>query len=156
MTIGMAIRHKSLGLGVYFTLSFVAFVVAALITDIAARMSIASASLSYATSAYLEYPRIVRSIILFVPFALVAAICAWLEKRVNLWGCLLIFLIAIGTLCFFYANGFWDAQLALSRRRWTAASLSVGLLPFIGLGIAIATGGVAIFVAQLDRRSLDG
>jgi len=152
----MANRSKTIGLGVYLTISALAFLAATLVTDVVARMSFSTASLPHAIGDHFKYAGFSHSIMMLIPFAAISLICARLEKFSKTRSSLAIFSISVAALVYFYASGFWSAQSALQQERWTASSLSVGILPFIGFGVAFVTICLAALASQLDRRERDG
>jgi hypothetical protein len=59
-------------------------------------------------------------------------------------------------LLYFYFRGHQDAQRALLEEHWTAAALSVGLLPFfIGIPVVLIVALAAATAANLDKRTSD-
>ncbi|MEZ5708580.1 MAG: hypothetical protein R3E02_04220 [Blastomonas sp.] len=152
----MTNRSKKIELGVYLSVSALAFLAATLVTDVIARISFSAVSLPYAIGDHFKYANLFHSILMLTPFAIISLICARLEIIVKTRSSLSIFLISTGALTYFYANGFWSAQSSLHQQRWTTSSLSVGLLPFIGFGIVFVTIFFAALATQLDRRDHDG
>jgi hypothetical protein len=60
------------------------------------------------------------------------------------------------TLLYFYFQGHQGAQLALLDEKWTAAALSIGLLPFfIGVPVVFAAWGAAALAAKFDPQMSD-
>jgi hypothetical protein len=60
----------------------------------------------------------------------IGLICAALQKRARTRSTAVIFAVGMLALLYFYFRGHQDAQRALLEEHWTAAALSVGLLPF--------------------------
>jgi hypothetical protein len=57
------------------------------------------------------------------------------------------------TLLYFYFQGHQAAEHAALKHMWTAASLSVGLLPiFVGAPVVVAVAGAGILAAKMDGR----
>jgi hypothetical protein len=53
----------------------------------------------------------------------------------------------------FYLNGFIGSEHALQQRKWTAAALSVGLMPVLSLFLMLGAAVVAVVVKGLDRNA---
>jgi Na+/H+ antiporter NhaD/arsenite permease-like protein len=67
---------------------------------------------------------------------------------------LLIFAVAMLTLLYFYFEGHQAAERAALQKMWTAAALSIGLLPFfIGGPVVLAVVGAGALAAKFDRRT---
>ena len=148
----MTIRRGPLGLRAYLVTSAFVFVTATSVTDVLARMEFSATSLESAIVAHFKYTGIIHYIALIAPFLLVSLICWRLDRFTRHRISLPIFFLSICVLGYFYAGGFWGTQAALHQGRWTAASLSVGLLPFIGLAIVFGSACLAALASMLDRR----
>ena len=59
--------------------------------------------------------------------------------------------VGLVALTAFYFNGFVGAEHALRARKWTAAALSVGLLPFMSIFLMVAVWVAVIIVRALLR-----
>jgi hypothetical protein len=65
-----------------------------------------------------------------------------------------MFALSLFTLSYFYFGGFHAAEQAMVDERWTAAALSIGLLPFfVGVPFVLALMGAAFIVRKLDRHN---
>jgi len=147
-----------MGLKVYLPLAVVAFVGATTGADLYARTSIAGETLSVALREHLHWARVefAGTVLLLAPFIAVALVCSWAEKKARSRSVALIFAVAILTLLYFYFQGHQGQQHAMLEQRWTAAALSVGLLPFfIGVPVVFASWGAGEFAAMFDGRMSD-
>jgi hypothetical protein len=140
---------------VYLPLSAASFLVATTGADVIARMTIANEPLTTALREHFYWAGVqfVGTSLLLAPFAGVALVCAGVEKRAQSRSAAFIFGAAMLVLIYFYFQGHQAAQHALLEQHWTAAALSIRLLPFfVGLPVAVTALGVGILVARFDRR----
>ncbi len=86
----------------------------------------------------------IGSLLLAAPFFGVGVVAANLAKGVSPFQAKVFFVSSAAALTALYLSGYWAAQQALLAQKWTAAALSVGLLPFKSILIlllaAIAAG----------------
>ena len=137
----------------YLLIALVAFFAAVTGSDLFARTTIAGDSFGYAVAEHLRSLEIVGIVILFVPFGGTALICGLANKRAKTRSVATIFCISMLVLGYFYFGGFQAAQHALLEKKWTAAALSVGLLPFfIGIPMLALVAIAAAVVARTDRQ----
>ena len=149
---------EPMGLKVYLPLALVVFLAATTGADIIARVSIAGETVAVALREHLYWAvgGFVGTIALLAPFLAVAVVCAHAEKRARSRSVGLIFAIAMLTLLTFYFQGHQGAQRALLEQKWTAAALSIGLLPFfLGIPLVLAVMGAATLAMKFDRRMSD-
>ena len=147
-----------MGLKVYLSLAVVMFLAATTGADLFARTSIAGEPFAEALREHLYWAGIQAegTLFLFAPFAAVAFVCAFAQKHARTRSVAPIFAIAMLTLLYFYFQGHQGAQYALLDHQWTAAALSVGLLPFfIGIPVVLVIMGAAALAAKLDDRTSD-
>ncbi|HVR90250.1 MAG TPA: hypothetical protein VHG29_04030 [Novosphingobium sp.] len=140
----------------YLLIALVGFIAAVTGSDLFARMTIAGEGFGFAVAEHLRWASltIVGLVLLFVPFGGVALICGGANKRAKTRSFAVVFFIAMAILGYFYFEGFQAAQHALLQNKWTAATLSVGLLPFfIGLPLLAVVAIAAAIVTQVDRQS---
>lgn len=145
-----------MGLKVYLPLAFVVFVAATLGSDLVARTSIAGETLGQAFSEHLYWAAVqaVGNILLLAPFVAVAFICGRTEKGARTRSSAVIFAVGMVSLFYFYFQGYQGAQRAMLDEYWTAAALSVGLLPFfIGVPVVLVALGAGLFATRFDRRA---
>lgn len=144
-----------MGLKVYLPLALVAFVAATIGADLVARTTIAGESVAFAIRDHLHWAGVqfVGTILLLAPFVAVAFVCARVAKKARSRSAFLIFALAMLTLLYFYFEGHQAAQQALKEEMWTAASLSIGLLPFfIGVPVLLAVIVAGTLATKFDRR----
>jgi uncharacterized membrane-anchored protein len=129
----------ALGLGV-FAICTVGF-------DVHARMTVGAETYEHALSEHLHYAG-VGSVLLSLPFiALGAGAAVFFTRKSAAYG-IIVFLIGVAILAFLYYRGYISSQVAMSNKRWTAAALSVGLLPFESFGVLIVLLGGALIAAR--------
>lgn len=139
----------------YLLIAIAIFLVAVTGSDLIARMTIAGDTLGVAVGGYLHWASLtlVGIIFLFVPFPVVALICGVANKRAKTRSAVALFVLAMAALTYFYFGGFQASQQAMLDEKWTAAALSIGLLPFfIGLPISGVAAIIAVVLSRLDRR----
>lgn len=136
----------------------VVFLAATTGADLLARMTIAGESFEVALRDHLYRAAVqfVGTILLLAPFVAVAWICARVEKQARSRSVFPIFAAAMLALLYFYFQGHLGAQHALLQKRWTAAALSIGLLPFFfGIPVVLAAIGAGALAIRFDRRMSD-
>jgi hypothetical protein len=142
-------------LKIYLPTALAAFAASTTGADVLARMNVACQQFEAALQESLYYLGVglVGTILLLAPFFTVAFICALAEKYGRTRSISIIFAVATAALIYFYFQGNFGAQEALKEKHWTAAALSVGLLPFfIGVPVALVTAAAAALAAKLDSR----
>lgn len=145
-----------MGLKIILPIAVVVFLVATTCADIAA--SIGGEPVAVALREHLYWARVqfVGTLLLLAPFVAVAIICARMEKQVRTRSASLIFALAMLALLYFYFQAYQSAERAALKQLWTAATLSVALLPFlIGLPVVLAVIGAGALAAKYDRRMSD-
>ena len=144
-----------MGLKVYLPVAVVVFLAATTGADLVARTSIGGQSFDAALQEHLYWAGVqfVGTIVLLAPFVAVALVCAFAEKHARTRSVLVIFALATLTLLYFYFQGYQAAERAMPQKMWTAAALSIGLLPFfIGVPVVLAAIGAGALAAKFDRR----
>lgn len=147
-----------MGLKGYLPLAVAVFLAATTGADLIARTSIAAEPLAFALREHLYYASVqfVGTIFLLAPFVTVAFVCSRAEKRARSRSVSVIFVAAMFALLYFYFQGHQGAQHAILEEKWTAATLSIGLLPFfIGVPVVLLAWGATSLAAKLDRRMSD-
>jgi hypothetical protein len=147
-----------MGLKGYLLPAVVAFLAATTGSDLIARTSIGGEPLGVALREHLYYAgvQVVGTIFLLAPFIGVAFVCSRAEKWTNSRSVCAIFAVGTFALLYFYFQGYQAAQHALLEEHWTAAALSIGMLPFfIGVPVVFAAWGAATLAAKLDPRMSD-
>ena len=136
-------------------IAVLAFLAATAGSDIFARMTIGDETLQQAVREHLYWAvlQAVGTILLIGPFVGVAFICAVFQKHVQTRSIFPIFTAAMAALLIFYFNGYQGAQHAMLQQKWTAATLSVGLLPFFpGIAVVLLVLGAGVLAAKFDSR----
>jgi hypothetical protein len=129
--------NKRVAYVVYLTVSVVLFVLANVGLGALSRMTIGGESYDYALSRYIYYAReqLLGTMLLLSPFLLLGCMAAGFSiKRSVVHGSTVLVVGAVLLLVLYY-KGYMDSEIAIKNRHWTAAALSVGLLPFQGLGV---------------------
>lgn len=147
-----------MGLKAYLPIALAVFLAATTGADLIARTSIAGQRFAVAWHEHLYWAgvQLVATVLLLAPFIAVAFVCALAERRARTRSVLLIFAAAMLTLLYFYFQAHQEAQRAALQHMWTAATLSVGLLPFfIGVPIVLVALGARALAAKFDRRMSD-
>lgn len=141
---------------IYLIAAVLLFLISTLGADIIARVRIAGEPFGLAINSTLnnmiENP--IGALFLFAPFLLVALICAGASaQKAHKYFSIIIFAIAMVVLVYSYFQGYSAAQHAMLEQKWTAAALSIGLLPFfVGIPLLLAI-GVAVAVSMLHRKA---
>jgi hypothetical protein len=144
-----------MGLKVYLPVAVVVFLAATAGGDLVARTSIAGQPFDVALQEHVYWAGVqfLGTLLLFAPFVAVAFVCAFADKRARTRSIVVIFAAAMLTLLYFYFQGYQAAERAMLQKMWTAATLSVGLLPFfIGIPVVLAAIGAGALAAKFDRR----
>lgn len=144
-----------MGLKVYLPLAVIAFIAATIGADIYARTSIGDEAFGSALSEHLYYASVqfVGTLFLSAPFVTVALICAWAERKSRSRIVTALFGSSMLVLLYFYFQGYLASQHAMQEEKWTAATLSIGLLPFfIGIPVVLVV-AVAIAASSFSHRS---
>jgi len=142
----------------YLLLASVVSVAATTGSDVVARMEVAGETFGYATRDHLSIAlnSWVGAIFLLAPFLIVGWTAAAIEKRARTRIAILVFAVGMVPLTYFYFHGYQAAQHALADEKWTAAALSIGLLPFfVGIPVLLLVGVTAAIAVGLDSRMSD-
>ena len=149
---------RGMALKVYLSAALLSFIGSTTVADVIARTSIGGQAFGHALRDHLYWAGVqgVGTILLLAPFVAVAVICAGVERRARTRSAAAIFAVATLTLAYFYFTGHLAAQQLLAEERWTAAALSIGLLPFfIGVPVVLVTVCAGAIAAGIDRRASD-
>lgn len=122
--------------------------------DLIARTSIGGEAFASAAREHLHYAvvQLPGTLFLLAPFVVVALICAVPGRRARSRSVIPVFAGAMLTLLYFYYHGHQGSQHALLEDKWTAAALSIGLLPFfIGIPVVLAVLCLVALATKLDR-----
>ncbi len=136
-------------------LAVLAFVVSTFGSDVVSRVLAGDASLEVAALEHVRFAAAqpVGSLMLFAPFAVAALLSLAVSARAGVRRGLALFGFTAATLLVLYYLGYDGARMALSKELWTAAALSVGLLPFLSVPILIvaAVAGFALVRTAAGR-----
>lgn len=138
----------------YLLLAALAFVIAVTGSDMFAKMAVSDLSIGQAFVQHLEWASLTvfGIVLLFAPYGAAALICAKLNERSRTGTAATLFALSLFVLSYFYFGGFYSAEQAMVDKRWTAAALSIGLLPFfVGVPFVLALIGAAFIARKLDR-----
>lgn len=144
-----------MGTKAYLTVAVVVFFAATSGADIIAKTSISGDTFLVALREHFYWAgmQFVGTMFLLAPFIAVAMTCGVAERRARSRWVIAIFFVAMSVLLYFYFEGYQAAEHAMLREMWTAATLSVGLLPFfIGIPVVLAAIGAGAIAAVLDPR----
>ena len=140
------------GAGIAFALSYS-------VSDVASRMIVARQSFSDAVGDHLDMALIppLLTLALAVPFAALAWLSYLLGCRNAVKRGIALLSLPSVVLAYFYYWGLHGQQQALLQEQWTAAALSVGLLPFfVGIPIVLCALGVYFVVKPRAAAHVHG
>jgi hypothetical protein len=113
--------------------------------NIWARVAVAGTDVATAASRSIEHPGGI--LILALPFVGAGVLASEVAFRTGTAKATAFLVLLSGALLWLYYRGHVNAEHALAQQKWTAASLEVGLLPFISVPIlivaAVLAGGLA-------------
>jgi hypothetical protein len=138
----------------YLALALVAFLVATTAADVYARVTIGAESFGKALGAHLYWAGVqfVGTLMLLMPFGFLAVIGAWVNDRTSQWKGVAIFSVPTLYLIYSYFEGYHASREAVLDERWTAATLSVGFLPFSAAPIVLIAWLAGLIVTRLNQR----
>lgn len=140
----------------YLLTALLAFIASVSGSDIVARMTVAGNDVATALVDHLDWAMLtpIGLLFLLLPFAGTALVCAAVRER-NRTATAIIYTVALAVLACTYFDGFMTSQHALLDGRWTAAVLSIGLMPlFTGLPVLLGVGlAAALIVTARPRHS---
>jgi hypothetical protein len=117
--------------------------------DVLARVRVGEQSLSKAltdTSRYL-FLQPLGLLLSFTPFAAVAWVCCSLAG-ISWSRAIGLFAVCMAVFAYMYYVGHSDSQMYMQQRKWTAASLAVGLIPFKSIPIVLIALGLRFALAR--------
>jgi hypothetical protein len=119
-----------------------------------AKRSVSGAPMLQAIStAFAESTRYAgRTLFLALPIVALCLLVKALAQRADRWRLLLFFCVFYGALAGLHWRGFAGAERALAEKQWTAAALSIGLLPFISAPVVAAACLAAWLMVRQPRR----
>lgn len=141
----------------YLLAALIVFVVVITGSDLIARITMARLTLGEAAREHLEWLSmpVLGFLLLFAPFGGSALICGSANKRARTRSAATLFSLSMTVLGSYYFEGFQASQQAMLDQRWTAAALSIGLLPvFVGLPLLVVVAVLALIIVRVDRRDI--
>ena len=131
--------NKRVGYMLYLLAAVVLFVVATVGFDVHSRITIGGESYGHALSQHMHYAKqqLFGTILLVLPFLLLGCMAAAFSTKRNAGHGAAIFVVGGVLLLTLYYKGHIDSEIAMRNKHWTAAALSVGLLPFQSLGVLV-------------------
>jgi hypothetical protein len=126
----MTSKHRAWVL--YLAVAVVLFVVATVGFGMHSRMVIGGESYDHALSRHMYYAReqLLGTMLLLLPFLVLGSIAAGFSIKRSVAHGATVFVVGATFLLVLYYKGYMDSEIAIKQRHWTAAALSVGLLPF--------------------------
>lgn len=148
----MPFRHRPYML--FLGLAVAMFVVAHVGFEVYARLLVGRNGLSEALHETLYYSAIqpIGSMMLLAPFLFLGWMAASLAKKKTMKVGMLLFAVGVTILTVMYFKGHIGAQQAMLAHKWTAAALSVGLLPFQSIPVLF----IMLVVYLLMARKRNG
>ena len=142
------------GILVYLFAAVIAFLVATTGSDLFARLTIEGQPLTKALSEhfYGAGVQLVGTLMLFLPFAFLATIGSWVEEKINKLGGWAFFTLPTLFLIYSYFEGYQASKVAELEQRWTAATLSVGFLPFMAAPVVLVVWFIGFLVVAVRRK----
>jgi hypothetical protein len=116
----------------FFGLAVLLFLLATAGSDVVARTTVSGEVVGKAVAEHFYYALVqpIGTAMLLTPFALLGWMSASLAKRRGFDRGLVLFLIGALLLGVMFFSAYQDSQNYMSQKMWTAATLSIGLLPF--------------------------
>lgn len=144
-------------LALYFSIAVVASLLATTGSDMFARMTIGGQSFGPALSQHFYWAGVqfVGTLLLLLPFGFMAAIGSWIEDNANRWKALLIFGLPTLYLMYAYFEGYQASKVAELDKRWTAATLDVGFLPFGAVPVVLMALLIGYVAVRAQRKVRD-
>ena len=139
----------------FLALAAVAFLIATTGSDVFARVTIGGEALSKAFSEHFYWAGVqfTGTLMLLAPFGFLAVIASWVQERTNAWKAVALFVVPTAYLVYSYFEGYQASQLAMLDKRWTAATMSIGFLPFAAAAVVLLTWLAALFLVRLVKNN---
>jgi hypothetical protein len=103
--------------------------------NIWAKVAVAGADVGTAASRATEHP--IGIAILALPFVGAGVLASEVAVRTSTGKAITFLALLSGVLLWLYYRGHINAEHALAQQKWTAASLEIGLLPFMSVPVLI-------------------
>lgn len=132
--------------------ALVAYLIADYFFEIIARVVVGNDSLLHATTetAYYAAVQPVGTLMLLAPFAALGLVASSIANRKSNRAGIVVLSVGILVLGFMYLIGHIDSERFMAEKKWTAATLSVGLLPYKTIFVVFVLLVLGQFVP--DRR----
>jgi hypothetical protein len=142
----------------YAALGLLAFVIGTSGSDVFASMTVGGEQFGPAVGEHFYWAgrELVGTGSLLLPFAILAVIGCWVEERSSRLKGLLTFGLPALYLIYRYFEGYHASKLFELDHRWTAATLSVGFLPFVAAPIVVAAWVVGFVLIRFGRQRAEG
>jgi hypothetical protein len=141
----------------YLALGLFAFLVATTGSDLFARLTIGDETLGHALTDHFYWAgaQFIGTLLLLLPFEFLAVIGSWIEEKSSRLNGLIIFGLPALYLVYSYFEGYQASKLTDLDHRWTAATLSIGFLPFAAVPVVLFAWLAGLIVLRLSRRAPD-
>jgi hypothetical protein len=138
----------------YAALGFVAFLIGTTVSDVFASMTVGGERFGPAVGEHFYWAgmELFGTLSLLLPFAILAVIGSWVEARSTRLKGLIVFALPTLYLIYSYFVGYRAAKLAELDHRWTAATLSIGFLPFAAVPVVLIAWLVAFILVRLKGK----
>jgi hypothetical protein len=118
-------------------------------SDIAARVTVAEESFGVAVAqSFASWLNPLAALIIALPFVAAELLAVEVARYSSVRVAAVLFGLVVAALGLLYFAGYTSSHQAMLQHKWTAASLSVGLLPVQSLPILI----VAVIASEIIRR----
>jgi hypothetical protein len=143
-----------MGIRWFLVVAAAAFLVATTGSDVFARMAIGGQPLADAASEHFYWAGVqfIGTLMLLAPFGFLAVIASWVEDRTRTWQAAMLFAVPTLYLIYTYFEGYQASQVAMLDKRWTAATLSIGFLPFSAAPVVLIDWLAALILVRLQNR----
>ena len=144
-----------MGMKGFLAIAVASFLLATTGSNVFARMTVGGQNLGPALSDHFYWAGVqfIATILLFLPFGFLAVIGSWLEEKANRLKAIFVFCLPTLYLIYSYFEGYQAAKVAELGRHRTAATLSIGFLPFAAVPIVLLAWLVGYVVIRFNRKS---
>lgn len=100
---------------------------------------------------------LIGTMVLMAPFFVLAYLAVWVARKASVLLAAIVFVPPVAVLEWYYHWGYVAAEHALLQKKWTAAALSIGLLPFfVGVPAVAAAVVLGVFLVRFWGRDRVG
>jgi hypothetical protein len=138
-SVRLQMRPTARSAALFYVAAALCAVVATLGSDVVSTVAVTGGSARAAATEHLNYAlrSPIGTALLFLPFIAAAWLGASVAGKQKSYAALLVFVPTLVLLLALYFSGYYGSQQALLEHKWTAASLSVGLLPFQSIAVLL-------------------